>query len=93
MKTLVAMTLALAAAASVGAAEPDLTKTPLDRVAASVLPKMQCANGIDYMNGGAGTEGVDYMKARQRISTADHLQRARWRIRGGREGRSGSGWP
>jgi hypothetical protein len=64
MKTLIAMTLTLAAAATVGAAEPELSKTPLDAVAASVLPKVQNANGIDYMNGGSGTEGVDYMKAR-----------------------------
>ncbi len=64
MKTFLAITLALAAASTVGAAEPDMSKTPLDTVAASVLPKLQSANGIDYMNGGAGTEGVDYMKAR-----------------------------
>ena len=64
MKTLIAMTLVLAAASNVGAAEPDLSKTPLDATAASVLPKLQNSNGIDYMNGGAGTEGVDYMKAR-----------------------------
>ena len=64
MKTLIALTLALAAATSAGAAEPDLSKTPLDATAASVLPKLQNANGIDYMNGGSGTEGVDYMKAR-----------------------------
>jgi hypothetical protein len=64
MKTLAAFTLALAAVGAVGAAEPELSKTPLDAVAASVLPKLQNANGIDYMNGGSGTEGVDYMKAR-----------------------------
>ena len=66
MKTLIALTLVLAAATSAGAAEPDLSKTPLDATAASVLPKLQNANGIDYMNGGSGTEGVDYMKARGR---------------------------
>ena len=64
MKTFIALTLALAAATTAGAVEPDLSKTPLDATAASVLPKLQNANGIDYMNGGAGTEGVDYMKAR-----------------------------
>jgi hypothetical protein len=64
LPTLVAFTLALAAASAVGAAEPDLAKTPLDATAASVLPKLQNSNGIDYMNGGSGTEGVDYMKAR-----------------------------
>ncbi|MDP3822512.1 MAG: hypothetical protein Q8R33_13650 [Burkholderiales bacterium] len=64
MKALVAWTLALSAMTAVAAAEPDLTKTPLDATAASVLPKVQNANGIDYMNGGSGTEGVDYMKAR-----------------------------
>ena len=64
MKTFIALTLALVAATTVGAAEPDLSKTPLDATAASVLPKLQNANGIDYMNGGSGTEGVDYMKAR-----------------------------
>lgn len=64
MKTLIAMSLLVAAATTVGAAEPELSKTPLDPVAASVLPKLQSANGIAYMNGGAGTEGVDYMKAR-----------------------------
>ena len=64
MKALAAFTLALAAAGAVGAAEPELSKTPLDAVAASVLPKVQTANGIDFMNGGSGTEGVDYMKAR-----------------------------
>ena len=64
MKALVAWTLALSAITAVAAAEPDLTKTPLDATAASVLPKLQNSNGIDYMNGGSGTEGVDYMKAR-----------------------------
>jgi hypothetical protein len=64
MKTLVAWTLALSAMTAVAAAEPDLTKTPLDAAAASILPKVQNANGIDYVNGGSGTEGVDYMKAR-----------------------------
>ena len=64
MKTLIALTLALVAATTAGAAEPDLSKTPLDATAASVLPKLQNANGIDYMNGGSGTEGVGYMKAR-----------------------------
>ena len=64
MKALATFTLALVAAAAVCAAEPELSKTPLDAVAASVLPKVQTANGIDYMNGGSGTEGVDYMKAR-----------------------------
>lgn len=64
MKALVAFTLAWAAATAVGAAEPELSKTPLDVTAASILPKLQSANGIEYMNGGAGTEGVDYMKAR-----------------------------
>ena len=64
MKTLIALTLALVAATTAGAAEPDLSKTTLDATAASVLPKLQNANGIDYMNGGSGTEGVDYMKAR-----------------------------
>jgi len=64
MKALVAFTLACAAATAVGAAEPELSKTPLDATAASILPKLQSANGIEYMNGGAGTEGVDYMKAR-----------------------------
>lgn len=61
---LVALSLALAAMTAVSAAEPDLAKTPLDATAASVLPKLQSAGGIEYMNGGAGTEGVDYMKAR-----------------------------
>ncbi len=64
MKTLIVLTLALAAATTARAAEPDLAKTPLDATAASVLPKLQNANGIDYMNGGAGTGAVDYMKAR-----------------------------
>lgn len=64
MKALVAWTLALSAMTAVAAAEPDLTKTPLDATAASILPKVQNVNGIDYMNGGSGTEGVDYMKAR-----------------------------
>ena len=66
MKTLIALTFAIAAAATTtaGAAEPELSKTPLDATAASVLPKLQNSNGIDYMNGGSGTEGVDYMKAR-----------------------------
>ena len=64
MKALVAWTLAVSAMTAVAAAEPDLTKTPLDATAASILPKVQNANGIDYMNGGSGTEGVDYMKAR-----------------------------
>ena len=64
MKTLIALTLALAAATTASAAEPELSKTPLDATAASVLPKLQNSNGIDYMNGGSGTEGVDYMKAR-----------------------------
>ncbi len=64
MKALIAWTLALSAMTAVAAAEPDLTKTPLDATAASILPKVQNANGIDYMNGGSGTEGVDYMKAR-----------------------------
>ena len=64
MKALVAWTLAFSAMTAVAAAEPDLTKTPLDATAASILPKVQNANGIDYMNGGSGTEGVDYMKAR-----------------------------
>lgn len=64
MKALFTMTLALAAASFVVAAEPDLSKTPLDATAASILPKLQTRNGIEYMNGGAGTEGVDYMKAR-----------------------------
>ena len=47
MKTLIALTLALVAATTAGAAEPDLSKTPLDATAASVLPKLQNANGID----------------------------------------------
>lgn len=64
MKALVAWTLALSAVTAVAAADPDLTKTPLDATAASILPKVQNTNGIDYMNGGSGTEGVDYMKAR-----------------------------
>jgi len=64
MKALVVWTLAFSAMTAVAAAEPDLTKTPLDATAASILPKLQSANGIDYMNGGSGTEGVDYMKAR-----------------------------
>jgi hypothetical protein len=64
MKALVALTLAFSALTAVSAAEPDLSKTPLEATAASVLPKVQSANGIDYMNGGSGTEGVDYMKAR-----------------------------
>lgn len=64
MKALAAFALALAAITAAGAAEPDLTKTPLDATAASVLPKLQSANGVEYMNGGSGTEGVDYMKAR-----------------------------
>ncbi len=64
MKTIIALTLALAAATTAGAVEPNLAKTPLDATAASVLPKLQNANGVEYMNGGSGTEGVDYMKAR-----------------------------
>ncbi len=61
---LLALSLALAATAAAVAAEPELSKTPLDATAASVLPKVQSAGGIEYMNGGSGTEGVDYMKAR-----------------------------
>ncbi len=64
MKALIVMTLAVAAVAAVAAPGPDLSKTPLDPTAASILPKVQSANGIDYMNGGSGTEGVDYLKAR-----------------------------
>jgi hypothetical protein len=64
MKALVVWTLALSAMSTISAAEPELSKTPLDATAASVLPRLQNANGIDYMNGGSGTEGVDYMKAR-----------------------------
>lgn len=64
MKALAALTLALASTLAAAAPPPDMSKTPLDATAASVLPKVQSANGVDYMNGGAGTEGVDYMKAR-----------------------------
>jgi hypothetical protein len=49
---------------AVAAAEPDLTKTPLDATAASILPKVQNANGIDYMNGGAGEEARAVMDAK-----------------------------
>jgi hypothetical protein len=64
MKALVVWMLALSALTVAVAAEPDLSKTPLDATAASILPKLQSANGIEYMNGGSGTEGVDYLKAR-----------------------------
>ncbi len=64
MKALFVVSLALAAATAALAAEPDMSKTPLDATAASVLPKVETAGGIEYMNGGSGTEGVDYMRAR-----------------------------
>lgn len=63
MKKLVALTLAFSAATAI-AAGPDLSKTPLNATAASILPKVQSANGIEYMNGGSGTEAVDFMNTR-----------------------------
>ena len=68
MKALTALTLTLALAltgAVVAVAAPlPAGSTPLDAAAATVLPKVENVNGIAYMNGGSGTEGVDYMKTR-----------------------------
>jgi hypothetical protein len=67
MKAFATLTLTLAlagAVVAVAAPLPAAPDTPLDAVAAALLPKVQNTNGIAYMNGGSSTEGVDYLKTR-----------------------------
>jgi hypothetical protein len=63
-KSFAALTLAIAGACAIAATPPDRSAAPLDPSLVSILPKVQTTNGVEYLNGGAGTESVDYMKSR-----------------------------
>jgi len=65
MKVFAIFALAAASAVFAVAAPVDVPASELtDPSVVPVLPTVKTANGIDYMNGGAGAESVTYLKNR-----------------------------
>lgn len=64
MKALAALTLAIAAVASIAATAAVLPPTAAETPSGVPLPVEQQVNGIVFMNDGAGLEDVAYLKSR-----------------------------